>query len=104
MTDHPYPQMLQRICDAVDEYRNNQRSIESLQSLLLDGADTITTPEVRADRRFLQHIEGKLELLRFTTDGDEFEEEVEAVLKQIEDRFCPPEEVEVDFDLDDELS
>jgi hypothetical protein len=87
-----YPQMVQRICQSVGEYKNGEISLDSLRDILWEGAKTLSSPQVREERRFLQHAEGRLDQLVFMTEGDEFESEISKVLDEIETRFCPQSE------------
>lgn len=84
-----YPKMVQRICQSVGEYKNGEISLDSLRNILWEGAKTLSSPQVREDRRFLQHAEARLDELVFMTKGDELKREISEVLNEIENRFCP---------------
>jgi hypothetical protein len=86
--DHPYKNVLEDICTAVEEFRRGERSVQSLQNVLARGADVISSPEVRDDMEFLLKMEGQLEEALFCYFGEEREKHVKKIIVKIENRFC----------------
>lgn len=61
---------LRDLLEAVRAFKAGERDVEALQIAVRCAEESVTEFELRGLRRYLQGAEGRLELLRFTAEGD----------------------------------
>ena len=81
----PYELSLQLrdLLGAVRAFKAGERDLEALQFAVRSAEESVTEFELRALRRHLHGAEGRLELLRFTAEGDHLFREAVSVADEV---------------------
>lgn len=61
---------LKALLEAIERYERGEMAVDALQTAVRLAEDSVTEHALRDLRRFLRSAEGKLELIRFTVDGE----------------------------------
>ena len=89
MTVHDiYPEMVRRLCQAVDKCRAGDWSEAALQGIIGEAVDTFLSPQTRNERQFLRHIDSELETVRFMMNSKESNTKIQEILAKLEERYC----------------
>ena len=79
-----YPDIVQRVINACRRYRQEEIAVDELQACIWDAACEITALEDREIRALLQSIEGNLEIVQFTSDGDDARSNTMRIVDRLE--------------------
>lgn len=63
-----YPDQLRALLRACDEYRNGELDLDALKSAIWQTAQVVVSVEEAKFRRYLQSVEGKLDMLQVTRE------------------------------------
>jgi hypothetical protein len=81
-----YPEALQRLKIACDQYRSHNLGIDELKAVVWQAAQTIVAIEERDLRKFLQWAEGQLDMIQFTTDKEVIFRESMKIVSEIQEK------------------
>ena len=82
-----YPESALSLLASCSEYRNGDCDFEVLKAAVWRAAMEISLPQERAIRNFLQHAEGRLDMIQFTVDVEDVSEAALVAVAVIEARL-----------------
>jgi len=80
-----YTSTITTILERCSEYRRNDISLDDLKRTVWDAAQTIESAHEYDLRKSLQAIEGRLDMIQFTTDSDKVYETTLPVVQELEE-------------------
>ena len=82
-----YPNVLQKLLEAMEGFRARHVPLQELQNLLYHAANAITLPEESSLSEMLDSAGERLEMIRFTVEPEDVFAEAEAVVQTLEARI-----------------
>ena len=82
-----FPESALCLLASCSEYRNGEYDLEVLKAAVWRAAMEISIPQERAIRDFLQHAEGRLDMIQFTVDVEDVREAALGAVAAIEVRL-----------------
>lgn len=80
-----YRDTITKILENCSKYRCNNISLDDLKKAVWEAAQQIESADEYDLRRFLQSIEGRLDLVQFTTDSAEVFDATVPIVQELED-------------------
>ena len=82
-----YPDVVRNLLSLTDRYRRHELNLDEMKTQIWEAARSISSPDEADLRRFLQSIEGRFDVARFTVDAVGLDSKIGHLIDTLEERL-----------------